>query len=145
MDEHKIIIELIAKKYKTAEELVKAAANDEENEIWTFAKDYIQSKLEKDENYRWLSYKVFYFFNIVRKKMQDYLNNLIHFNIIFKKNNLVKYIKENNKKKVAKWIFDRTKSELKNLFDKRSKNNLIDCNVINFPEEELISSSFLVA
>ncbi len=147
MNTQKIITDSLAKKYDNVEQLVKDVVDDELHALWIFAADYSVEILRKDENWKWLSYRVFDFSNIVIDKMRKDLNVLIHFSLIFKENKLIEYIEKNDVKNAVKWLLSRFVNELKNLFDKRSKKslNIDNVNLFYFNSfengEELISSS----
>jgi len=147
MNTQKILTDSLTKKYNDVEQLIKDVVNDELHALWIFAADYATEILSRDESWKWLSYRIFDFSNIVIDKMRKDLNVFIYFSFIFKNNNLTKYKENNDITNAVKWLLNRFVNELKNLFDKRSKKslNIDNINLFYFNSfengEELISSS----
>jgi len=121
-----LTIQLLLKKYKNVDDLIKDVVRNEEHPIFVFGKDFAKEITAKSENWNWINENLIDDLNsIVVNNIQKFLvKNYIDVLFVTKNNNLTYFLSTNNTKGAIKWLIERYVNVLKNVFDKRSSKSL---------------------
>ena len=108
---------LFAKKEKNSISLINNISNNSSHHFWGACRDFAREILTKSNSWRWLGNRIDDFATLAQENMQKKLQNWL-FKAILKSSKMP----ISDLKSTILWLLDRFVSELKNLFDFRSKN-----------------------
>jgi hypothetical protein len=117
MKTKQLYIKLLAQKEKNSIEFINKISLNSNHHFWGAARDFSKEILSANLSWKWLSYRIDDFASIAQRIMQEKLQPWL-----FKAQLECGKMKINNIYNTISWLLDRFVSELKNLFDPRTKN-----------------------